>query len=202
MKCEFCGKEYSIKGIGSHVWRNHGQGVDWSPTPKGKPPWNKGLSKETDDRVKRESQKVSESLKGKKRNPLSKSHRIKIALSMKKAHASGIAWNIGKSRWNNKPSYPEVFFMRVISNEFEDKNYQREYSFHRFSLDFAWIHKKKCIEIDGNQHDKFIEQKERDIQKEKLLNEDGWQCLRIKWKDIYKDTKHWICIAKDFIDPL
>ena len=68
---------------------------------------------------------------------------------MKKAHAEGRAHNIGESRWNNKPSYPEKWFMTVIKNNFEDQNYIREFPFHRFSLDFAWVHKKKCIEIDG-----------------------------------------------------
>jgi len=69
---------------------------------------------------------------------------------MTKAHKEGRAHNIGESRWNNEPSYPERWFMKVIENEFEDKNYTREYPFHRFSLDFAWIEKKKCIEIDGD----------------------------------------------------
>lgn len=39
-----------------------------------------------------------------------KSINEKISESMKKAHAEGRAWNIGKSRWNNEPSYPEKFF--------------------------------------------------------------------------------------------
>ena len=69
---------------------------------------------------------------------------------MKKAHAEGRAHNIGESRWNNKPSYPEKWFMEVIANEFNDKNYVREHPFHKYSLDFAWLDKKKCIELDGD----------------------------------------------------
>jgi len=42
--------------------------------------------------------------------------------------------------------------MEVIKNEFENKNYERELPFHRFSLDFAWTELKRCIEIDGKQH--------------------------------------------------
>ena len=45
----------------------------------------------------------------------------KISNSMKIAHNEGRAWNIGKSRWNNEPSYPEIFFMEVINNEFTNK---------------------------------------------------------------------------------
>ena len=119
---------------------------------------------------------------------------------MKKAHKEGRAWNIGKSRWNNKHSYPEEFFIQVINNEFEDKNYVCEYPLETFSLDFAWLEKKKCIEIDGDQHQRFKEYKERDMRKDECIYKNGWKVLRIEWKQMFKDTKTWIKIAKDFID--
>lgn len=119
---------------------------------------------------------------------------------MKKAHKEGRAHNIGSSRWNNEPSYPEIFFMKVIQNEFNDKNYCREYPFGKYSLDFAWVEKKRCIEIDGEQHERFEEYRKRDEQKDKLLIENNWKVLRIKWKDLYKNTKEIIKAAKDFID--
>lgn len=62
------------------------------------------------------------------------------------------------------------------------------------------MHKKKVIEIDGDQHERFEEYKLRDKEKDKLLVENGWQVLRIKWKDMMKDSKYWIKTAKDFID--
>jgi very-short-patch-repair endonuclease len=36
-------------------------------------------------------------------------------------------------------------------------------------------------------------------EKIKKLNEEGWKVLRIKWKDLYENTKEWIQIAKEFI---
>jgi len=45
-------------GIGSHVWRVHGEGKGFSPT-KGMSPWNKGLTKETDERVKKNGETFS-----------------------------------------------------------------------------------------------------------------------------------------------
>lgn len=39
--------KYGIKG---HIWKVHGEGINHSPY-SGKPPWNKGLTKETDSRV-------------------------------------------------------------------------------------------------------------------------------------------------------
>jgi very-short-patch-repair endonuclease len=168
-------------------------------------PWNKGLTSETDVRIQRYSEKIRDGFKngiyklyyqGKK---LSDETKKKISESMIKAHMEGRAHNIGQCRWNNEPSYPEKFFMLVINNEFIDKDYKRELPFHRFSLDFAWVHKKKCIEIDGEQHEKE-EQKNRDIEKDRLLLQEGWKVLRLKWIDICNDTKEYIKIARQFID--
>lgn len=119
----------------------------------------------------------------------------KISESMKKAHAEGRAHNIGECRWNNEPSYPEQWFMKVLKNEFgfeKDKDYKMEYPFHKFSLDFAWPDKKICIEIDGEQHQRFQEQKQRDIEKDKLLKSEGWVELRKLWKDIFSSPKAFI----------
>ncbi|KKL52730.1 hypothetical protein LCGC14_2282560, partial [marine sediment metagenome] len=69
-----------------------------------------------------------------------------------------------------------------------------------YSLDFLWQHKKKVIEIDGEQHERFEEQKRRDREKDKLLLEEGYQILRIRWKDMFHNTQFWIQKTKDFID--
>jgi very-short-patch-repair endonuclease len=66
--------------------------------------------------------------------------------------------------------------MRVIENEFEDKLYTREYPFFKYSLDFAWIEKKLCIEIDGEQHQRFQEYKDRDNEKDKQHEDDVREC--------------------------
>ena len=168
--------------------------------------WNKGLTKENDERVHKSSDtykrryangEIKSYWKGKH---LSTETKEKISISMKNAHREGRAHNIGACRWNNEPSYPEQFFIRVIENEFNDKNYQREYPFIKYSLDFAWVHKKKVIEIDGEQHERFEEYKNRDKEKDKLLKESGWKIFRIKWKDMFNNSKYWINKAKMFID--
>lgn len=130
---------------------------------------------------------------------VSSSTKDKISKSMKIAHGEGRAWNIGKSRWNNEPSYPEKFFMKVIENEFEDKQYIREFPFIKYSIDFAWPHLKMAIEIDGEQHERFPEYAERDRLKDELLIENGWKILRISWKELYNNTKEKIQESKEFI---
>lgn len=169
------------------------------------PNWNKGLTKETDERIKKGIKTYKERIKSGRiipwqcNNSLSDEHKKAISEGMKKAHIEGKAWNIGMSRWNNEPSYPEKFFMKVIKNEFEDKDYQREFPFGIYSFDFAWPHLMKAIEIDGEQHERFIEYKERDQRKDIYAAENGWKVLRISWKEFYNDTKYWIQISKNFI---
>ena len=140
--------------------------------------------------------KTSEALLGRK---ISAKSKTAISEGMKLAHKEGRAWNIRKSRWNNNSSYPEIFFMNVIENEFEDKDYKKEYSVGIYSLDFAWVKKKKVIEIDGDQHQRFEDYKERDKRKDKFLQENGWEVLRISWKEMFNNTKEEINKCKLFI---
>jgi very-short-patch-repair endonuclease len=127
------------------------------------------------------------------------SHRKKISDSMKLAHKENRAWNIGKSRWNNKPSYPEIFFSEIIQNEFCDKEYVREFPIGIYSADFCWPHLKKVIEIDGSQHSRFEEYKERDKRKDMFLTSEGYKILRISWSDMCQNTLEKIKEAYNFI---
>ena len=173
-----------------------------------RPSWSKGLTKETSETIKQASKKRCDKIKNGEiipyqlGKPLSEEVKKKISASMKKAHKEGRAHNIGESRWNNKPSYPEKWFMTMLENEMNMKNgidYNREVPFHRFSLDFAWINSKKAIEIDGEQHKRFKEQQKRDEQKDNFLKKEGWKFLRIDWKDICFDTKGWIEKIRQFL---
>lgn len=55
--CPTCGKSFSKKGIGSHIWRMHGAGTDFNSN-RGyqdgtRQAWNKGLTKDTNESVKK-----------------------------------------------------------------------------------------------------------------------------------------------------
>lgn len=194
--CPFCNKKYQSK----NAWCSHKGKCKLNPDYIIKPKsekWKLAVSKPLTENHKK---KIANSMKG-NQNGKGHSHlhtkeqKQKISASMKKAHAEGRAHNIGECRWNNEPSYPEQWFMKVLKNEFgleKDKDYKTEFPFHRFSLDFAWPEKKVCIEIDGEQHERFQEQKDRDIEKDKLLKEEGWTELRKLWKDIFNSPKVFI----------
>lgn len=207
--CPHCGKEYAKKGIGHHIWRKHTEeGQKFDPNrgyQKGtRKAWDKGLTKETDERIRKRaetSRKRRES--GEIENWwLNREHtdetKKKISESMKTAHKERRAHNIGECRWKCEPSYPEKFFIDVIKNEFQDQKYVREYYILGYSLDFAWVDKKLEIEIDGEQHEK-IENQIHDQQRDKILEDNGWKTLRIKWKDMFNNPKKYIKIAFDFI---
>jgi very-short-patch-repair endonuclease len=183
--------------LGGHIWRVHGEGVSHHPG-LGQVAWNKGLTNATDERVQKNSEAVGKALTGKKQHPLVPQHRAFISESMKRAHAEGRAHNIGECRWKCEPSYPETFFMRVIENEFSDKKVIREHFVKPFALDFAWVHKKRAIEIDGQQHEQPV-QKERDIRKDAFFLKLGWQLLRIRWVNMFANPQDWIAQANAFI---
>lgn len=214
-KCPHCAKEYTKMGICTHIWRAHGAGSTHDPNigfkTGDRETWNKGLTAETNDIIKQKVINLTENNKKLKiedneeylrrySNPHSIESRNKISESMKLAHAEGRAWNIGMSRWNNEPSYPEQFFKKVIENEFENTDVIQEYNVGRYSIDFAWPELKKAIEIDGEQHYRFEEVIERDKRKNTVLSDNGWQLLRIRWTDMFHNTQTFIKQAKDFID--
>lgn len=203
--CPLCQKEYSLYGIKNHIRHHFGYEGSFSKA-NGCTAWNKGLTKETSETVRRCGQVYHERCKQGKIVPyykgkhLSEEMKAKISESMKLAHKEGRAHNIGMSRWNNTPSYPEQFIMEVIKNEIDDKNYVRECPFHKYSFDFAWMHKKKYLEIDGDQHQRFEEYHQRDMEKDALAASEGWTGLRLAWKDIFNDTKTYIAKIKSFVD--
>lgn len=136
-----------------------------------------------------------------KKSPFKHSQQTKDKLRnyMIERRKNGYNWSFAHSK-NNGISWPEQFWMNVIQNEFEDKNYTFQYQMGRFAIDFAWPHKKIALEIDGDQHYTQQEQKNRDKHKESLLCENGWTLIRIRWKAMFKDPKKFINDVKNLID--
>ena len=117
-----------------------------------------------------------------------------ISEKMKIAHAEKRAGTF-PSRKNREHSYPEKWLIKVLKNELnmsENIDYETEKYFCGQFLDFAWNNQKKCIEIDGQQHDRFQKRKDNDKRKDNNLKMHGWKLLRIKWKDVCNNTQFWI----------
>lgn len=198
-KCVHCGECFRTrKLLYEHVRKEH-------RNPEGI--WNKGLTKSTSASVAKSAATykmhyATGLIKKRTGCKLSEETKFKISESMKRAHSEGRAHNIGSSRHNNSPSWPETWFMRVIENEFDDKCYIREYPLGIYSLDFAWEHRKKCIEIDGDQHYRFQEYMDRDKRKDTHIEASGWRVLRLPWKSVCSDPKRAISAAYNFIHEI
>lgn len=219
--CVYCHKELYVSNVGHNVHLRHCQIYrdvrQLGPVPNtfsgiiGKA-WNSGLTKETDARVKRTGESISNLYKnGNRVHPnkgttLSKERKKARSEYMKLAHQEGRAHNIGLLRKDRKPSFAESYFMGAIENEFEDKDYTREYPVPSskphgiYLLDFAWPHKMKEIEVDGQMHFRYKDRQVQDQKRDLHLTSLGWKILRVKWEDLRKDPKSRIQKAKDFID--
>lgn len=67
-KCPYCDKIFNKYGISTHIWRNHTEeGKKFNPNNKfsinGRIIWNKGLTKETDERVKKNGETIKNRIK-------------------------------------------------------------------------------------------------------------------------------------------
>ena len=160
-------------------------------------PWNKGLTKETCDKIKKASEKLSKSTKGKTGHKMSAEARKKISEARKKyiKEHNGIWWN---SRSKCKKSYAEEWTKKILENEVKDNTFREEFHIGRWFLDFAWPEKKIGIEIDGAQHE-WADRKKNDEEKDEYCKSQGWKILRLKWSDICNNTQPAIQIIKEFV---
>ena len=121
-----------------------------------------------------------------KKRPLSEESKKKISEARKKYlndHPEMVPFKLSHS---SKESYPEKYFREWLQKE--NIFSEREYQVDRYTLDFAWPERKLCIEIDGEQHERFAERKLNDIRKNENLKAENWKLLRLKWSDIYNNT--------------
>lgn len=123
----------------------------------------------------------------------------KLREHMKRRLADGTYPTLGRNFRGRKQSYPEQWWSSVISNHLPNSNVIAEYQYGIYSLDFAWPDRKKCLEVDGAQHEQE-KQKESDIRKDTFLHENGWQVLRLPWKETVAAKKEHIGLLIEFLN--
>jgi very-short-patch-repair endonuclease len=181
IKCPQCDKEYSSKGIGTHMWRSHGEGQNFDANNKNRIAWNKGKSKETDPSLKRASEKLK-GRAGSRIGPMSEESKQKMrdAYQKRKAEGRHQTWTSRKVR-----SYPELFFEGVLFNNGLLDSCIIEHPVPKpgscYFLDFYFPDKNIDLEIDGQQH-RF--RTEEDEARDAFLSDLGIQVYRIEWKNI------------------
>jgi very-short-patch-repair endonuclease len=176
--CKFCNKE--CKNL--NAWRNHERLCKDNPdkqvsnltTRTNKTPWNKGLSKLTDDRVRKNAEAVSLALVG-------KPSKIVWTEEMRRA----------KSEWRKQlhKDFPETHPNRRLAGNRKKMSYPEKVAFDFFTkYNISFEHQKKIdrfypdfvignliIEIDGaTWHDK-----EKDKARDEIISSYGYQIVRI-----------------------
>ena len=198
--CKFCGKVCK----NANSLRNHERLCKENPNKQFSPfikwnathnAWNKGLTKETDERVKLSSETLSEGYKsGRLVNANtgtkhSDEHKKKISESRKQyliEHPDKVPYLI--NHHSKGDSYPEKYFKEIFDNK--NIEYKQNYYQCGYFLDFAWPDKKIYLEVDGEQHylDKRIV--EHDKIRTQTLLDNGWTCLvRIRWSEFKQLSK-------------
>jgi len=105
---------------------------------------------------------------------------------------------------SRQESYPEKYFTEVFKNR--NFNLTKKYRVGLYELDFCIPDKKIDIEIDGNQH--YYDEKivESDKRRNKFLEDDGWDVIRINWSEYQKlnfDEKNkYILNLKNYVNDL
>ena len=146
--------------------------------------WNKGLNKESDERVKRQGETYSSRYKTGSPEAKALGHimtdeiKKKISETQKKNYT-------GRSRYatarEHRCSYAESYFIECFTDAVKQLHVDR------YFLDFAWPDVKIYIEIDGEQH--YVDQRiiEHDKVRTQRLHDIGWRLLtRIRWSEFQK----------------
>ncbi len=189
IKCEKCNREISKSNFERHNC------IDTEDNIKFKS-WNKGLTKETDIRVKKYSKTIKKKYENGEIIPKYKNKNMSNE-SRKKMSDSALnrVKNGTHKGWQSRNirSYPEKFFDEVLKNNNLLDKCKIEYpickeklgikSKANYFLDFYFEDKKLDLEIDGSQHN-YTDRKEHDKTRDIYLNKIGIIVYRIKWKSI------------------
>jgi len=205
-RCPYCDKELSKLGLGGHIYRVHTEkGKQQKTCPenlinyyKTHGSWNKGLTKETDERIKKNGESLKISLASGKTKiwcegkNLSKEHREKIS----KARIKYLQENPDKVPYlinhSSNESFPEkVFKQALIDNGITGWTDRWQNGIYQY--DFAFINKRIDVEIDGAQHlqEKVVKIDKRRDEWSKSL---GWIVIRFTAKEVLKNVD--LCIIK------
>lgn len=195
-ECPHCNKTFTKCGIGTHIWRKHTEeGLKFDPNKCIKEGrgiiWNKGLTKETDERVLNYSLTYTKNyelglitnyMKGKHHSDESKKKISDGHISFLKENPDKVPYLL--NHYSKGESYPEKYFREL----FEKLNieFKQEVRVGLYSLDF--VIGNLNLEIDGEQH--YVDNRisESDLKRNKFIEESGYIVKRIRWKEYQKCT--------------
>ncbi len=166
--------------------------------------WNKGLTKNTDERIlnqaktfklRLENGEITPSCAGKKLSPEHKDKISKGRIKYLEENPDKVPYLINHS---SKQSWPEKFFQKLLEDN-EIAGWIYNYQCGIYSYDFAFPELKIDIEIDGATH-QSEKVKAIDKRRDEYSKERGWKVLRIDAKELYQEDKeHIVKLVKSFL---
>lgn len=143
-------------------------------------PWSKGLTKNTSESIRKRLESFHSNAENHTNygQPCKPETRLKISNSRKeylKANPDKVGYLLNHS---SKESYPEKYFNDLFISK--GYNFNRYYRIGLYTLDFCDVINKIDIEVDGNTHS-LEEVKQKDLRRDKQLNDMGWTVKRINW---------------------
>lgn len=187
-KCPYCGEHCaSRKLLSLHKEENHKDILE-----KQNGGWNKGLTKETNASIKKgvetyrervKSGEIIPSFKGRKHSEDVKRRLSENKRQYYKDNPDKIPFRVW--HYSKGESYPEKYFREWL--EKEGIPFQKEYAFGLYSLDF--LIGNINLEIDGDQHYRTQKAIDKDLRRNKELEDNGFKVIRIRWSYFQRFTK-------------
>jgi len=167
---------------------------------KGFIPWNKGLTKETSESVKRGSINISKSLKGKPGHGWTETQRKHLSnklIEYYEKHPDRVGYIINHK---TKKSFPEKVFENALKQH-KIKGWKYNYKNSVYLYDFAFPELKIDVEIDGDTH-KQPKVIEKDKRRDEFSKSRGWLVLRFNANEVKLNVNKFIKILKKEIHKL
>lgn len=180
--CEKCSKEISLFAINRH--RRACNGPLEPSIKKKRVAWNKGLTIETDERVRRGAATCSRTQKGRVGRPATEETKRKLS-EIRKAYLEKNPEKVPyRLNHSSKISYPEQYFIDCFKDIAENIEFQYQVS--RYNLDFANPREMLYLEIDGEQH--YVDKRivDHDKKRTAFLEALGWKGIRVRWSHFKK----------------
>ena len=201
LDCQFCGKECKNRNsLTQHELRCpknsnrinvYIEGFNLNTNNVRRQAWNKGLTKDSDERLKERGIKFSKLHSGKDAPFYGKHHtpqtKEKLSIYRKeylRKNPNMVPYVLNHS---SKQSYPEKYFEEVFVNENIDLSYHLQVN--KYELDFYNIEKMIDVEIDGEQHYVDCRIRKSDSERNEYLRSLGWTIIRIRWSRYQRLSK-------------
>ncbi len=203
--CPYCNKEYTKNGMGSHIWRKHGAGQEWTGNNDGfkdgtRTIWNKNLTKYNDDRIKKMSETMQNVISVKKENgyvpgpikgtaTLESRNKMSIAQtnSLISQYSNGRVVSGGYTKWlvynNIKVQGTYEYRLCIILDKMKENKEIIDWEYTKDRFEYVNIHGKLSkylldFKIFLNNSFYYIETKGRVVENDKL-----------KWESVRKTNK-------------